>query len=200
MYGLPSIASMDMDISPERLQYLNKVLADLRSKGVTLTELLSAVLVHNLQSRPQDGFIGDLALSTRVILGSLRYNAATSQSTWSWAHDLMCSRYSDAIRNLSDRESGWHFGAAHAAGHQICEFRLESIADSMRRREPQLWELMFNMLGGRDLHAEEAVDEEDAQYWIGNEEVEKLGSASVSETKARRRRRDRAALICIVSC
>ncbi|KAI1791087.1 hypothetical protein LXA43DRAFT_1094899 [Ganoderma leucocontextum] len=183
-------------MDPDRLRYLNQVLAYLRSTGVSLTELLTAVLVHHLCNRPEDGFLDDLTRSTRVILGSLLHNSATSQSTCSWAHDLMCSRYSHAVQNLTDRDRGWHFGAAHAAGHQIREFRLEDMAGSMRELEPQLWELIFCLLGGRDVLGEEAVDEEDSQYWIGDEEVEKLGSELGNQ--GGRKQRDRAGLIRIV--
>ncbi|KAI1784995.1 hypothetical protein LXA43DRAFT_900735 [Ganoderma leucocontextum] len=183
----------------DRLRYLNQILAYLRSLHVSLTELLTAVLVHNLCTRPEDGFLDDLTHSTRVILGSLLHNSATAQATCSWAHDLMCSRYSRAVQNLADRDRGWHFGAMHAAGHQIREFRLENMADSMRKLEPQLWELLFCLLGGREALAEDAVDEEDAQYWIGDDEAETLvgSGASHSETKAGRRLKDRAVLIRI---
>ena len=117
----------------------------------------------------------------------------------------MCTRYATAAQNLTSIKNGWHFGAARATPAQVRDFRLEDLARSMRTKEPELWRLVFGLLGGIDVVAEDNLwhagtpeeDAEDAQYWLNDDDAEKISDLK-GGAKLGKKRRERAALIRVV--
>ena len=192
-----------------RLDYVCGALSYLQEQNIAISELLAAVLVHNKFNRPEHIFLEDLSRSVPSILSSLYHHPITTSSTQTWAHSFMCGRYVRAAQNLSHVNNGWHFAAARATPAQVRDFRLEDLAKSMRSMEPELWTLIFRVLGGTDvLLAEDASwhassqdqDAEDAEYWVDDEDFEKISDAPAKDSGAKRGRkqRERAALIRIV--
>nr|VWO97511.1 ATP-dependent RNA helicase CshA (EC [Ganoderma boninense] len=195
-----------------RLSRACQALSYLQAQDIPISDLLSAVLIHNKFNRPEDIFLPDLSRSVPIILSSLYHHPITASSTCSWAHELMCSRYTSAAQNLSRVKNGWHFGAASATPEQVRDFRLEDMARSMRAMEPELWAVIFRMLGGSpDLVAEDAAwhkssrdqDKEDAEYWIDDDDFEMLQDVHTKnlklDAKKGRKHKERAALIRIKS-
>ncbi|PIL23294.1 hypothetical protein GSI_14604 [Ganoderma sinense ZZ0214-1] len=191
-----------MSMDEHRLRYLFQVLSELQNANVCLSELVSAVLVHKQFNGPNDRLLQDLVCNSQDVLSAFHEHPATSVATREWAHKQMIKHYTGAVRNLADVDQGWHFGAMHATPEQVRDFRLEDMAVSMRRSGPELWDLVFSLLGGQGSPVNESsclvLDVDDAQYWIDDEDIEQiLGSAGRSDGRGEKRRRDHAGLVQI---
>ena len=188
-----------------RLRYLFGVLSYLQDSNIRLSELVATVLVHKQFNQPNDLLLQDLVHKCQDILSAFYDHPTTAAPTSEWAHDQITTRYTTAVRNLADVDQGWHFRVRHATPDQVRDFRLEDMAASMHRSEPELWNLVFSLLGGQGSLTDqsghqEVEDAEEAQYWIDDEDVEQmLSSASRTDGRGGKGQRDCAGLIQIVS-
>ncbi|KAJ7908542.1 hypothetical protein B0H13DRAFT_2233244 [Mycena leptocephala] len=56
------------------------------------------------------------------------------------------SHYAQLIRDLADKENGWHFSAANTSAKQLQDFRIEDMAMRMKALAPELWDLLGLLL------------------------------------------------------
>ena len=114
---------------------LLSILAYLEAQGITLTELVRFLLVSTPLNGSPHPLLCDFISNVKTILSSLYQHPVTSSATREWAHEMMCSVYSQQVSELSRLESGWHFSASFAAPEQVREFRVEEMASQMQRVE-----------------------------------------------------------------
>ncbi|KAI0669880.1 hypothetical protein C8Q78DRAFT_1070340 [Trametes maxima] len=163
----------------DRNALLRSVLHHLRVSNVTLSELINFVITQNRSHKgPNDILFQDIVTNTRAILSALDLHPATKASTTAWAHDLMRTLYSAAVRELTDTSHGWHFGARHADPAQVRDFRLDDMAGHFERLAPDLWSLMISLLGNSAKAKKGGRADSDAnasdsdQYWEDEEDEE----------------------------
>lgn len=122
----------------------------------------------------------------------------------------MSKHYADAVDKLAHEEVDWHFNATHTKPSQVRDFRLEDLAETAQREQPQLWSLVFRLVTGqqdvddmsdeevasRAREAEEEAEDEDEE---DGEEFAK-GPASEKERVERYRKklRDLRVIVCIL--
>ncbi|KAJ7306711.1 hypothetical protein DFH08DRAFT_622444, partial [Mycena albidolilacea] len=90
--------------------------------------------------------VNDLVAHSDDILSAFFKHPRTSDSTLAWAHGIIKSRYAQLIRDLADKENGWHFSAANTSAAQLQEFRIEDMATKMKTLAPELWDLLGLLL------------------------------------------------------
>ena len=88
----------------------------------------------------------DLIAHLTHILDAFLSHPKLSQSTWDWANHIVKQRYATAIRDLADKDNGWHFGALHASESRLQEFQVENMASQMKQLAPELWDMLGLML------------------------------------------------------
>ncbi|KAJ7172147.1 hypothetical protein C8R46DRAFT_1258157 [Mycena filopes] len=54
----------------------------------------------------------------------------------------MAADYARAVRDLADKDNGWHFVPTRAGTEKLEAFRIEDMARDMHRLSPQLWDLI----------------------------------------------------------
>lgn len=164
-------------MDPLRASALQRVLVQIQSTGFSLSDLV----VYALQqyNDPSHPILRDLIANTPSIAASLYYHRETTGLFTGWVHGLFRMRYSDAVKELADRDNGWHFNAARTSPNQLRDFRLEDMARGMYQKAPELWELIQSLLGYKPgdlppVGAETILDEEDAdaEYWAGTERAD----------------------------
>ncbi|KAJ7090155.1 hypothetical protein C8R44DRAFT_835959 [Mycena epipterygia] len=69
-------------------------------------------------------------------------------------------KYAGLIRDLADKENGWHFSAANTSAEQLQKFRIEDMALQMKDPAPELWDLLGLLLSAnrRDADGDEPMD------------------------------------------
>ena len=152
-------------MDPLRANFLKNTLAYILNSGFRVSELVLFIL--DQYHDPSLPALQDLIVNATSIASAFNYHPAISPSICTWAHELMCARYSNAVQALSKAEHGWHFGAMHTAPEQIRDFQIESMASTMETTSPELWTLIRALLGAVDL-----------------KKVSRSGAGPVSETSS----------------
>ncbi|KAJ7702952.1 hypothetical protein B0H14DRAFT_2164322, partial [Mycena olivaceomarginata] len=55
-------------------------------------------------------------------------------------------KYAQLIRDLADKDNGWHFSAANTSAKQLQNFRIEDMAVRMQALAPELWDMLGLLL------------------------------------------------------
>jgi len=87
----------------------------------------------------------DLGNSTDLFATFLKH-PKSSNKTWTWASNLIKQKYSQDIRDLTDIENRWHFGALKASEKKLANFCIKDMAEKMQKLAPELWDLLGLML------------------------------------------------------
>jgi hypothetical protein len=128
----------------EKLDQLQAALESLESHNVTVLQLVLSLLRDpRLQNQAA---VDNLVSHTTEILMALADNSWTSKSTLEWASNLMKARYASSIRELARKEHGWHFSALRASAKQLEDFRIEDMAEKMKKLAPELWDMLGSVL------------------------------------------------------
>ena len=123
---------------------LKEVIKSLETHNVTASNLVLLLLQDNrLQDLP---CTQNLINQADEILQAFYEHPKSSKSALTWASDLMKSRYAASVRELANKENGWHFGALRASAQKLQEFRIENMAQKMEELAPELWDLLGLML------------------------------------------------------
>ncbi|KAH9847343.1 hypothetical protein C2E23DRAFT_765333, partial [Lenzites betulinus] len=157
-------------MDPHRAHLIQQTLLYLQSSGILLSELILYALQQ--YHDPSHPILRDLVVHTTSIAAALYHQEATTNQLCSWAHQLACIRYGNAMHKLTLRENGWHFNAAQTHPDQLRDFRIEDMVVGMYRRAGELWGLFQAMMGFKPgdlppVEAETVLDEDDldAEYW-----------------------------------
>lgn len=147
---------------------------------ISLTEFLITLLIDpNIQQQgtPVTSVFTDLVTNVQELLAALWRNPASSSVMKSWCHTMMKGHYEQAVKKLTRRENGWHFGAIHTSEEQLRDFRIQDMAAGVREVAPELWDLVGFLLAGNHMEIEapredavemDMVDEEE-EYWAALE-------------------------------
>lgn len=175
-----------MDPATHRLH--THVLQYLSSLGVSLVDLLLSVLVFNVS--PVDH---DLFARHTELLSAMYFHTEISESMQIWCHDMLLRTYSESMQQLTRKEAGWHFSALRAQPQQIQDFRLDEMADTMRRVVPRLWGLIYTLMSGGqreqmgsvEIDDDEVLDDDETALWavIDGWDKQSSDASSSSSTK-----------------
>ncbi|KAF7969309.1 hypothetical protein HWV62_27741 [Athelia sp. TMB] len=100
----------------------------------------------------------DLVSHTRDILSAFQNHPASSKSAMEWAGEVMRKTYAQSIREMSHKNNGWHFGALHTSAAQLRDFRIEDMAEKMKRMAPELWAMLGLMLAANGRRSDEGQE------------------------------------------
>jgi hypothetical protein len=126
------------------LEQLQKAIELLESLNVTPCDLILSLL--------QDPWLQTLSSARNLtdhaadILSAFRDHPKSSASTMTWAMTVVKARYAKSIKELTEKENGWHFSALRATASQLQEFHIEDMAQKMEDLAPELWDLLGTML------------------------------------------------------
>src|SRR5271170_6818680 len=81
-----------------------------------------------------------------TVLYALSKHSQTSQSTLTWASNLVKQMYAHSIKRLMPWENGWHFNALRASVDQLNDFHIEVMVQEMKQLAPELWEMLDILL------------------------------------------------------
>jgi hypothetical protein len=90
--------------------------------------------------------VDDLLGHSEDVLNAFLHHPKTSQSTLAWAHGVIKLKYVQLIRDLADKDNGWHFSAANTSAEQLQNFRIEGMAVRMQALAPELWDMLGLLL------------------------------------------------------
>ncbi|KAJ7754036.1 hypothetical protein B0H16DRAFT_1316633 [Mycena metata] len=86
--------------------------------------------------------VDDLVKHSDAILDAFLEHPRTSHSTLAWANGKIKSQYAQSIRDLAEKDNGWHFSAGNTSAAQLQNFRIEDMAKNMKSLAPELWDLL----------------------------------------------------------
>ncbi|KAJ7896350.1 hypothetical protein B0H14DRAFT_2306070, partial [Mycena olivaceomarginata] len=90
--------------------------------------------------------VDDLLDHSEDVFNAFLHHPRTSQSTLAWAHGVIKLKYAQLIRDLADKDNGWHFSAANTSAKQLQNFRIEDMAVRMQALAPELWDMLGLLL------------------------------------------------------
>lgn len=190
---------------------ISAVVSVFASSNITISDFIFHILTSTSGT---ERFLRDnLLLYADALSEGLIKHPKRTHSNLQWATEYVKSKYAGEIRDLVQRNSGWHFSASTATADQLQEFRIEEMAERMQQIAPQLWDLVGLLLSAvkpikSDLSGDSEMsgpDEEEEEYlWqqVGDldlgEIVEFLEEESRS-TREKRLAKRRQAIITVVS-
>ncbi|KAF7973123.1 hypothetical protein HWV62_16158 [Athelia sp. TMB] len=95
----------------------------------------------------------DLVSHTQEIMSAFRDNPASSRSAMDWAAGVIQNTYAQSIREMAHISNGWHFGAFRASEAKLKDFRIEDMAEKMKKMAPELWAMLGLMLSANRTRA-----------------------------------------------
>ncbi|KAF8214387.1 hypothetical protein K438DRAFT_2149740 [Mycena galopus ATCC 62051] len=123
---------------------LTHVLGVFDHQQLPLSQFLVSLLAHT--AFVDHAAVNDLLSHTDEVLGALLDHPKSSESVLHWANSLIKGQYAQAIKDLVDKENGWHFVPTRAAMEKLEVFRIEDMARDMKAIAPQLWDLIGLLL------------------------------------------------------
>ncbi|KAK6984414.1 hypothetical protein R3P38DRAFT_3452552 [Favolaschia claudopus] len=120
---------------------ISTVLTTLNNQRLSIPTFIISILRHS-------SFIGHSAVEDLVCHSNDIFNAfldhpRTSDSILAWANGKIKLKYAQHIRDLADKDNGWHFSATNTSAKQLLQFRIEDMAAQMKRLAPDLWDLVL---------------------------------------------------------
>jgi hypothetical protein len=88
----------------------------------------------------------DLLHNSRSLLSAFLEHLQSSNDAWKWASFVVKQKYSQSIRDLAEKDTGWHFGVMHASERKLLDFQIEDMAIKMQQLVPDLWDMLGLLL------------------------------------------------------
>ncbi|KAK7032885.1 hypothetical protein R3P38DRAFT_2618776 [Favolaschia claudopus] len=161
---------------------ISTVLTTLDNQRLSIPTFIISILRHS-------SFIGHSAVEDLVCHSNDIFNAfldhpRTSDSILAWANGKIKLKYAQHIRDLADKDNGWHFSATNTSAKQLLQFRIEDMAAQMKRLAPDLWDLVGILLSASHQSDADIESAEDAMD-LDSRPAENL-SARAQKLAARR--------------
>jgi hypothetical protein len=138
---------------------LSAVITTLDHQRLSIPGFLISILRHpTFTDHPA---VEDLVNHSDDVLDAFMDHPRTAESTLAWAHKKIKIMYAQRIRDLADKDNGWHFSAANTSAKQLQDFRIEDMAARMKDMAPELWDLLGLLLSANrrnDIEADDAMD------------------------------------------
>ncbi|KAJ6463873.1 hypothetical protein DFH09DRAFT_1382292 [Mycena vulgaris] len=123
---------------------LSHLLVAFEGQQLPISEFLVALLKHrDFTEHPS---VHHLLTHTDDVLEAFFAHPRSSKPVLQWANSLIKEKYAQAIRNLADKDNGWHFVPTRAAMEKLEVFRIEDMAREMKDLSPELWDLIGLLL------------------------------------------------------
>lgn len=154
---------------------INELLHEFNNRGISLCDLLSAVLHKGFDSHP---FRRDLSLNLNTLLQALWQCSDMQVMLRTWCHGTMKKSYYQSAKSLTRTIHGWHMSVSHITPEDVLQFRIEEMAKSMRQGAPELWDLVGHLVSGDmswNMVQDEDEDEEldmSTGAWLDEDEDE----------------------------
>src|SRR6267378_5866108 len=84
----------------------------------------------------------DLLHNSRSLLSAFLEHPQSSNDAWKWASFVVKQKYSQSIRDLAEKDTGWHFGVMHSSERKLLDFQTEDMAIKMQQLVPDLWDML----------------------------------------------------------
>ncbi|KAJ7169358.1 hypothetical protein C8R43DRAFT_1121232 [Mycena crocata] len=123
---------------------LTVLLGAFDNQKLPISRFLVSLLAHT--SFVDHAAVDDLLSHTDDILSAFLAHPKSSNSVLHWANSIVKGKYAQAIRDLVDKDNGWHFVPTRAAMEKLEIFRIEDMARDMKAIAPQLWDLIGLLL------------------------------------------------------
>ena len=67
---------------------------------------------------------------------------------------LCCkAKYGQSIRELAEKDTGWHFGAMHTSETELLDFQIKDMEIKMQQLAPELWDILGLLLSANSCKA-----------------------------------------------
>ncbi|KAF7333245.1 hypothetical protein MSAN_02426600 [Mycena sanguinolenta] len=123
---------------------LSHLLEAFMNQDISIPSFLVSLLAHS--SFACHPAVEDLLHHTGDILAAFLAHPNSSNSVLHWANSIIKSEYARDIRDLVDKENGWHFVPTRASMEKLELFEIETMARDMKAMAPQLWDLIGLLL------------------------------------------------------
>ncbi|KAJ6498852.1 hypothetical protein C8R45DRAFT_771370, partial [Mycena sanguinolenta] len=87
--------------------------------------LVSLVRHSGFQDHPE---LDHLLVHSEDVLNALLHHPKSAKPVLHWVNTLIKGRYAQAIRDLADKDNGWHFVPTRAAMEKLETFQIEDMA------------------------------------------------------------------------
>ncbi|KAF8174506.1 hypothetical protein K438DRAFT_1908883 [Mycena galopus ATCC 62051] len=171
---------------------LTHVLGVFDHQQLPLPQFLVSLLAHT--AFVDHAAVNDLLSHTDEVLGALLDHPKSSKSVLHWANSLIKGQYAQAIKDLVDKENGWHFVPTRAAMEKLEVFWIEDMARDMKGIAPQLWDLIGLLLSAD----KQASNRPEADNLMDTDEDDDL--LENPQSKAEKLAERHEALLTIVKC
>ncbi|KAJ7827556.1 hypothetical protein B0H13DRAFT_2373776 [Mycena leptocephala] len=132
---------------------LSELLEAFDNRDLHISDFLVSLLGHSsFKDHPS---VNHLVTHTDDVLNAFLTHPKSSEPVLHWANTLIKGKYAEAIRNLAQKENGWHFVPTRAAMDKLEEFRIEDMAREMKELSPALWDLIGLLLSADKQSREE---------------------------------------------
>ncbi|KAJ6567851.1 hypothetical protein B0H10DRAFT_2200069 [Mycena sp. CBHHK59/15] len=74
--------------------------------------------------------------------------------------------FAPCVRDLAEKENGWHFSAANTSAEQLQNFRIEDMAIQMKVLAPELWDLLGLLLSANRQYDVDVDDPRDTDACV----------------------------------
>ncbi|KAJ7766969.1 hypothetical protein DFH07DRAFT_955088 [Mycena maculata] len=109
-----------------------------------ISTFLVSLLAHiDFKDHPA---LNHLLIHSDDILNAFLAHPKSSRSVMQWANSLIKGKYAQAVRDLADKDNGWHFVPTRAPMEKLEVFEIEDMVRQMKDLAPELWDLIGLLL------------------------------------------------------
>ena len=80
----------------------------------------------------------NLLHNSRSIFSAFLEHPQSSTDAWKWASSAVKQKYGQSIRELAEKDTGWHFGAMPTSETKLLDFQIKDMAIKMQQLAPEL--------------------------------------------------------------
>jgi hypothetical protein len=136
---------------------ISALLTTLDHQRLSIPGFIISILRH--PSFTDHSAVENLVNHSDDVLDAFLDHPRTARSTLAWAHGKIKTEYAQLIRDLADKDNGWHFSAANTSAKQLQDFRIEDMAARMKALAPELWDLLGLLLSANHQRGVEVADD-----------------------------------------
>ncbi|KAJ7200531.1 hypothetical protein GGX14DRAFT_571939 [Mycena pura] len=151
---LPHPAHSRMAVTASHTQ-LSHLLGAFHQQQLQVSDFLVSLIRHTgFRDHPE---LDHLLAHSEDVLNAFFHHPKSAKPVLHWANTLIKGRYAQAIRDLADKDNGWHFVPTRAAMEKLETFQIEDMARDMKDLSPELWDLISLLLSAD----KQSCDEDD---------------------------------------
>jgi hypothetical protein len=136
--------------------------------------------------------VQDLADHTEDLLNAFLQHPELGEATLKWANRTVSMNHAKMLKNISNKDSGWHFNASRISGDRLSRFELDDMARRMQRLAPDLWgmlDVLFAVNQPGAVEMDQDIDEE--EFLLNGVDLDEHGTipkpANLQQAEKRRK-------------